>query len=259
MIQVDQICYAYPQHPFKKILDRLSFTIEKGEKVALMGANGSGKTTLAQCLNGLILPDSGQVVVDNICLNPSESVLFEIRKRVGMVFQNPDNQIVSATVEREVAFGLENLGIESRLMRQKVDDVLFQFQLDSYRHHAPHLLSGGERQRLALASVLAMQPDYLILDEPTSLLDPEGRTEILELLKEHPIFKNMGVLFVTQFSEEALAMDRLIVLDRGQVVFDANPVSLFEMKQTELKQLGLTVPIEFLLDKIRMDAATHEH
>jgi energy-coupling factor transport system ATP-binding protein len=206
-----------------------------------MGANGSGKTTLVRCLNGLILPDDGEVVVDGMPLrDPANRT--EIRRRVGLVFQNPDDQIVTATVEREIAFGLENLGLPSAAMVQKVQEALDRFHLLPFRTHSPHLLSGGERQRLALASVWVMDPEYFILDEPTSLLDSTGRREIYEFMREKAGGRENGFLLVTQYPAEALLCGRLIVLDRGRVAYDGSAEQCFRRPDL-CRAMGIGIPV----------------
>lgn len=246
MIEVNSLRFEYPGSESHFALRGVSFTLELGEKVALMGANGSGKTTFVRCLNGLLKPISGEVMVDGLSTKESKK-LYEIRRRVGMVFQNPDNQIVATTVEREIAFGMENLRIVTEEMHERVEEVLDLFHLKEYRNTPPHLLSGGERQRLALASVWVMRPNYLILDEPTSLLDPRGRIEVLRLLQCNIERSGMGILLVTQYSEEALGFDRLVVMDRGKIVFDGPPRTVFQNIE-ELNQMGLDVPVEVELE-----------
>jgi energy-coupling factor transport system ATP-binding protein len=242
MIEVTDLTFQYPESEGMFALRGVSFTLKPGERVAVMGANGSGKTTLALCLNGLLKPVSGHVVVDGLHAVDSGS-LYEIRRRVGMVFQNPDNQIVTTTVLREIAFGLENMGVPTADMRSRVEDAVTLFGLGEYRHAPPHLLSGGERQRLALASVWVMQPDYLVLDEPTSLLDPKGRQDIFRFLDEDNVRNRKGVLLVTQFPDEALMCDRLLVMDGGTVVFDDSPLAVFH-HQDDLRRLGLEIPVK---------------
>jgi len=226
----------------------VSFTMELGERIALMGANGSGKTTFVCCLNGLLRPVSGDVFVDGLSTKDADHQ-YEIRRRVGMVFQNPDNQIVATTVVREIAFGLENLGVPNQEMTERVEQALEHFRLEGYRNTPPHLLSGGERQRLALASVWVMQPNYLVLDEPTSLLDPKGRSELLRLLRRTMEKAGMGILLVTQYPEEALECDRLVIMDRGQIVLDGSPKKVFE-KAEQLRRMGLGVPVEVELGSL---------
>ncbi|HEX9654665.1 MAG TPA: ATP-binding cassette domain-containing protein, partial [bacterium] len=199
MIEIKNLTFEYinPEHAPTRVLDGITLTVKEGESLGLMGANGSGKTTLARCLNGLLLPAAGEVLVDGLTTHESPN-LPEIRRRVGMVFQNPENQIVSTTVEREIAFGLENLGMPHDEMHQRVDEMLAQFDLERYRRHPPHLLSGGEMQRLALASVVAMSPQYLIFDEPTSLLDLPTRKMVLQLISDLQS-KRVATLLITQF------------------------------------------------------------
>jgi energy-coupling factor transport system ATP-binding protein len=257
MIEVNNLIFEYPSQDgnHTRVLDNISFTIPEGASIALMGSNGSGKTTLVQCLNGLLQPSSGDVVVDGLD-SSEEHNLLNIRRKVGMVFQNPDNQIVSATVEREVAFGLENLGVDYDSMQRIVAEMLVRFDLEDYRTHPPHLLSGGEKQRLALAAVLAMRPKYLIIDEPTSLLDPKSRREILGFLDElhtngaaQTDHQNIATVLVTQFPEEALAAERLVVMHAGKIVMDAAPGDIFEHGD-ELEKIGLEPPAEYKIDAI---------
>lgn len=256
MIRVENISLDYIVDVDKKrrVLRDVSLTISEGEKIALMGANGSGKSTLARCLNGLLLPAEGSVKVDELC-TASEADLIEIRRRVGMVFQNPDNQIVSATVEREIAFGLENLGLPQDDMHKIVEKMLQQFDLARYRFKSPHYLSGGEKQKLALAAVLAMKPRYLILDEPTSLLDPRSRKEILQIIVGLNQSKSLNgtsqvtTMLITQFPEEALHADRLLIMDHGEIVMDDRPEVIFSRIE-ELDELGLEIPVKFRLEKL---------
>ena len=240
MIQCTDIFYTYPDNSFPA-LKGISFSVNAGERVAVMGANGSGKTTLIRCINGLIRPDSGSISVDGLSLdNPDH--LYEIRRRVGMVFQNPDNQIVATTIERELAFGLENLGIPQQEIRSKIESALKRFRLDQYRNHPPHLLSGGERQKLALASIWVMEPQYLILDEPTSLLDPRSRMKIFDLLDAEMDGRNLGIVLVTQIPEESFKCDRLVVLENGNVLYDDHPAKVF-LNTEQLKKAGLRLPV----------------
>ena len=208
--------------------------------MALIGANGSGKTTFLRCLNGLLRPTRGDVLVDGHSVLDVEGVRA-VRRRVGMVFQNPDDQIVSAQVEREVAFGLENLGVPTEVMQGRVDEVLERFGLLRSRRHPPHLLSGGERQRLAIASVVAMRPRYLLLDEPTALLDPAARIKLRALLKELHRSGEVTPLLVTQDPEEALAADRILVFDQGRVVMDGPPSEVYS-QVAAVKKMGLAPP-----------------
>lgn len=251
MIRISNLVFEYTNGEEKnRVLDGIDLTIREGESLGLMGPNGAGKTTLARCLNGLLLPTEGEVLVDDMNTNEAARI-SEIRRLVGMVFQNPENQIVSTTVEREIAFGLENLGINYERMHETVDKMLEQFDLQKYRNHPPHLLSGGEMQRLALASVMAMSPKYIIFDEPTSLLDLASRKALLSLIsefhKKNQTAENhcqISTIFITQYPEETLTFDRLLVLNQGQIVMDDKPAEVFQ-KVEELKNLGLEVPAEF--------------
>ncbi|MFQ5649046.1 MAG: ATP-binding cassette domain-containing protein [bacterium] len=251
MIEIVNLHFQYrnPEGAPVEVLTGIDLVVHAGESVALMGANGSGKTTLARCLNGLLQPTEGEVRIDGLNTNENNQ-LPEIRRRVGMVFQNPENQIVSATVEREVAFGLENLAVPHDQMHAIVAEMLRVFHLEPYRLHPPHLLSGGEMQRLALASVMAMRPDVIIFDEPTSLLDPASRALLLELIAQlhqrNARNQNPAVtpLFITQSPEEALPFERLLVLHKGKIAFDGAPVDVFQ-KVDELQEIGVPVPVEF--------------
>jgi energy-coupling factor transport system ATP-binding protein len=233
-----------------RVLNDISLEVANGDFIALMGANGSGKTSLARCLNGIYLPTSGEVIVDGLDTRDTK-VVPEIRRRLGLVFQNPDNQIVAPTVEREIAFGPENLGVPRPEMHRRVDMLLNLFRLEAYRQQAPHLLSGGEKQRLALAAVMAMQPRHLVFDEPTSLLDYESRCQLLELMTQLVTSSNpfsvqpLTLLMITQFPEEALLAQRLLILDHGQLVMDGPPREIF-VRVNELQRIGLQPPIEFL-------------
>ena len=248
MINVENISFAYPvaEGQPKFILHNVSLHIHAGESIVVMGHNGSGKTTFARCLNGLLIPTSGHVTVDGIDTSDQKSIV-NLRRLVGMVFQNPDNQIVSTTVEREIAFGLENLGVAYEDMHAIVDDMLQKFNLSQYRKHPPHLLSGGEKQRLAIAAVMAMSPHYLVLDEPTSLLDPANRQMILNITKSlHDATtkdKPITTILITQFPEEALFANRLLIFNQGQVAMDGEPRALFERTE-QLEKIGLEPPLE---------------
>jgi energy-coupling factor transport system ATP-binding protein len=252
MIDIRNISYCYDSHRAEKIpaLHQLNLQIREGEFIAVMGHNSSGKTTLARCLNALLIPQTGEVVIDGLATCDEQNIL-SIRKKVGMVFQNPDNQIVSTTVEREIAFGLENLGVPMETIHQVVTSILDRFDLTRYRNYPPHLLSGGEKQRVAVASVLAMNPKYLVLDEPTSMLDPKGRRELLTLLAEiksdnaaKPTIDQITMILITQIPEEALQSDRLIIMEKGTIIFDDHPKIVFQ-NVGKIKAIGLAVPIEF--------------
>jgi len=244
--------FQFPDGSLQDALHDISLEIEGSEYIAVIGPNGSGKTTLARCMNGLLTPTSGCVRVDEIDAG-SPGAQWELRRRVGMVFQNPDNQIVSVTVEREIAFGLENIGLPSQEIQERVKTALNTFHLEPYRHHQPHRLSGGEKQRLAIAAVMAMRPRYLILDEPTSLLDPGSRRELSSLL--HRIHSETGVtvIHITQFPEEALQAGRLIILVDGRVVEEGDPHSVFQMTD-KLHEWNLIPPAAFRLNALIRDS-----
>jgi len=251
MIQFDGVSVFYPSAAadVPAALDRLSLQIEDGEFVAIMGHNGSGKSTLARLCNGLVEADRGQVIIDGVPLVPGDQdALFDVRRKVGMVFQNPENQIVSSTVEREVAFGLENLCVPTEEIHTRVDAALAEFDLISLRSRPPHLLSGGEMQRLALASVMVMRPRVLMLDEPTTLLDYAHRKQFLATLdalyKKAVKHQPVTIVFVTQRAEEALMANRLLVLNKGKMLLDGPPKDLFLEEETLLKA-GVLPPLEF--------------
>ena len=257
MIELKGVSYRYKLSPEKEILalDNISLQIEEGEYVAIIGPNGSGKTTLARLLNGLLLPSSGEILVDGLNSKDKEPQ-GEIRlkasgfapRRVGMVFQNPDNQIVSTTVEREIAFGLENLALPYEEMRERVERALMDFDLERYRLHPPHKLSGGEKQRVALASVLAMQPKYLVLDEATSLLDSKDRKDFLALI-ERLSSQGITLIHITQFPEEANLAKRLVVLSEGKIVMDGSPLGIFQ-RVRELENIGLDAPFNYRMSNL---------
>ena len=242
IIELQNVSFEYPSGDTRQIkaLKNLSLTIEEGEYIALIGPNGSGKSTLARHLNAILLPTGGVVAVDGF-ITTQEEHRWEIRRRVGMVFQNPDNQIVATTVEEDVAFGLENLGMETSLMAQRVTEALEMVGLHSLRNHAPHLLSGGQKQRLAIAGIIAMRPRCLVLDEPTAMLDPRGRREVLETIKRMNHQEGITVVHITHFMEEALEADRVIVMDRGQIVHAGPPAEIFG-GDIDLYALNLEVP-----------------
>jgi len=240
MIKIEEVSFSYGNSGERiKAVDNLSLEIEEGQHVAIIGPNGSGKSTLAKLLNALLVPDAGRVLVDGIDTRES-SRLWDVRQRVGMVFQNPDNQIVATSVEEDVAFGPENLGLPQKEILQRVDEALALVGMEQFRDRAPHNLSGGQKQRVAIAGVIAMRPKYLVLDEPTAMLDPRGRGEIqstIEYLKS----KGMGVIYITHFMEEAVFGDRVVVMDAGKIVMDGTPKQVF--KEIDLlRKLKLDVP-----------------
>jgi energy-coupling factor transport system ATP-binding protein len=242
IIEIAGLTYHYPLEGEGEFiaLDDLSLQIPEGEYLALIGPNGSGKSTLARHLNALLLPSEGNVLVEGLSTS-RENNRYEIRRQVGMVFQNPDNQIVATTVEEDVAFGLENLAIPPEIIRRRVAKALEMVGLASFSQHAPHLLSGGQKQRLAIAGVFAMQPRCLVLDEPTAMLDPRGRREVLETLKRLNRSEKITVVHITHFMEETFEADRIVIMDKGRVVHEGQPSDIFS-GEIELESLGLEMP-----------------
>ncbi len=222
------------------VLDGLTLSVRRGEFVAVLGHNGSGKSTLAKHFNAILLPSGGKAYVDGMdtC---DENLLLDIRRRVGMVFQNPDNQIVASVVEEDVAFGPENLGIPSAEIRERVDAALAAVGMADYARHAPHLLSGGQKQRVAIAGVLAMRPRCIVLDEPTAMLDPVGRKEVLDTIRRLNREQNITVVLITHHMDEAAQAERLIVMHDGHIVADDKPELVFQ-NVDGLRSLGLEVP-----------------
>ena len=222
-----------------RAIDGVSFNVEKGSFTAIIGQNGSGKSTLAKNLNGLLLPTDGKVYIDGLDTSLPENT-WKVRQRVAMVFQNPDNQIVSAIVEDDVAFGPENLGIDPAEIRQRVDRALEGVEMGDYKDKAPHLLSGGQKQRIAIAGAVAMEPECIVFDEPTAMLDPKGRREVLAIARDLNR-KGMTVVFITHFMEEAACADKVIVMDGGQIKMEGTPREVFA-HEDELVSLSLGVP-----------------
>ena len=222
------------------VFRNLNFAVERGEFVAVLGHNGSGKSTLVKCFNGINIPEEGDVIVNGYNTKDDEHLL-DIRQSVGMVFQNPDNQIVATIVEEDVAFALENMGVEPKEIRRRVDDALKTVGMYEYREHAPHKLSGGQKQRVAIAGILAMRPDCILLDEPTAMLDPNGRKEVLKTIKM--LNKEFGVtiVLITHYMDEAAQAERVVVMDSGEIVMNDTPKKVFSRVE-ELKNIGLDVP-----------------
>ena len=232
--------YATAEGTAPTVLNGVDIAIEEGSFVAVLGHNGSGKSTLAKHMNAILLPSGGTVYVDGMD-TADEEKLLDIRRTVGMVFQNPDNQIVANVVEEDVAFAPENLGVPPAEIRQRVDDALKAVGMYEYRGHAPHLLSGGQKQRIAIAGVIAMQPRCIVLDEPTAMLDPIGRSDVLRTIKELNRTRGVTVVLITHHMDEAAQADRLIVMAKGKVVADGTPKEVFSDVEG-LKAVGLTVP-----------------
>ncbi|WP_315077876.1 energy-coupling factor transporter ATPase [uncultured Clostridium sp.] len=224
----------------KYALKNVNLKVKKGEFLVVLGHNGSGKSTIAKHMNALLTPSSGTVIVDNLSTS-DENNLWEIRSRAGMVFQNPDNQLVATIVEEDVAFGPENLGVESKEIRRRVDESLEKVGMSEYKRHAPHLLSGGQKQRIAIAGILAIQPKCIIFDEPTAMLDPSGRKDVLKTIKD--INKNYGItiVLITHYMDEAAQADRIVVMDGGEVKMEGTPKEIFPQVEM-MKNIGLDVP-----------------
>ena len=224
----------------KEALSGVSLAVEKGEFVALLGHNGCGKSTLAKHFNAMLLPTSGKVFVDGMDTT-EEALKYEIRRRVGLVLQNPDNQLVASIVEEDVAFGPENLGVPPKEIRQRVDDALKAVEMYDYRLAAPYKLSGGQKQRVAIAGIIAMQPECIVLDEPTAMLDPRGRTEVLDTI--HKLNRELGItiVLITHYMDEAVTADRVVVMDSGRILTEGTPKEVFS-KVELLKQHHLDVP-----------------
>lgn len=243
IISVEHLAYSYPGAdgvPGVKVFENLCLRVEKGSFVAVLGSNGCGKSTLAKHFNSILLPSGGKVWVCDMDTQDEEK-LIAIRRSVGMVFQNPDNQIVANVVEEDVAFGPENLGIASPVIRQRVDNALKQVGMYDYREHAPHLLSGGQKQRVAIAGVIAMEPKCIVLDEPTAMLDPRGRREVMETVKRLNQEKNITVVLITHHMDEAAQAQRVVVLHQGRIAADGAPREVFSQVEL-LHMLGLAAP-----------------
>ncbi len=242
IIQTENLRFSYvtAEGVAPIVLDGVNLTIEEGSFVAVLGHNGSGKSTLAKHMNGILLPTGGAVYVDGMDTT-QEQLLLEIRRTVGMVFQNPDNQIVANVVEEDVAFAPENLGVPPEEIRRRVDDALKAVGMYQFREHAPHLLSGGQKQRIAIAGVIAMAPRCIVLDEPTAMLDPIGRADVLRTIKQLNRERGVTVVLITHHMDEAAQADRLVVMAKGKVIADGTPKEVFRDVEG-LKAVGLTVP-----------------
>ena len=241
LIETEHISFSYEEETgLPLVLEDVSISIGQGEFVAVLGHNGSGKSTFAKHCNAVLLPRTGTVTVDGMDTK-DEDKLFEIRQCAGMVFQNPDNQIVSNVVEEDVAFAPENLGVEPSEIRRRVDNALRQVDMYEFRMHAPHLLSGGQKQRVAIAGVIAMEPEVIVLDEPTAMLDPRGRREVIDTVTKLCREKGITVVLITHHMEECIGADRVVVMSNGNIIADNTPEKVFS--QVELMQgEGLTVP-----------------
>ena len=255
MIRTDALSFSYPVEEGQRrttALEDVTLSIEKGSFVVVLGHNGSGKSTLAKHFNAVLLPSGGAVYVEGMNTQ-DEDLLLEIRRRVGMVFQNPDNQIVANVVEEDVAFAPENLGVPTAEIRRRVDDALAAVGMTEFARHAPHLLSGGQKQRVAIAGVIAMEPECIVLDEATAMLDPVGRREVLSAVHQLNREKGITVVLITHHMNEAEEADRVIVMDDGRIALDGTPKEVFTQVEP-LRTMGLTVPDTVdLLDRLRKD------
>ena len=243
MIRAEKLAYTYPgvdDTPGVAVFKDLSLSIEEGSFVAILGTNGCGKSTLAKHFNSILLPSGGKVWVWGMDTSDEDKII-SIRRRVGMVFQNPDNQIVANVVEEDVAFGPENLGIAAPEIRNRVDKALKQVGMYEFREHAPHLLSGGQKQRIAIAGVIAMEPKCIVLDEPTAMLDPRGRREVMETISRLNREKKITVVLITHHMDEAAQAQRVVVLHKGKVAADGTPKEVFSQVET-LHGIGLAAP-----------------
>lgn len=242
IIKTEDLRFSYPaaEGVSPVVLDGVDLAIKEGSFVAVLGHNGSGKSTLAKHMNAILLPSGGKVYVDGIDTT-DEDRLLDVRRAVGMVFQNPDNQIVANVVEEDVAFAPENLGVLPEEIRKRVDEALKAVNMYEFREHAPHLLSGGQKQRIAIAGVIAMEPRCVVLDEPTAMLDPTGRADVLRTIKALNQERGVTVVLITHHMDEAAQADRLVVMSKGRVVADGVPKEVFSHVE-ELKAVGLTVP-----------------
>ena len=236
IIRVEELGKSFGEH---QVLRRIDFSVAKGDVICILGSSGSGKSTLAKCLNGLLLPTSGAVIVSGFSTKDDEHI-WDIRSRVGMVFQNPDNQIVSSIVEDDVAFGPENLGVEPSEIRKRVDEALRRVGMYELRDKGAHMLSGGQKQRIAIAGAIAMKPECIVFDEPTAMLDPRGRDSVMQIIRE---LNSEGItcILITHFMNEAEQADRVIVLKKGKVLCDRTPSELFSDREM-IEKAGLEMP-----------------
>ena len=255
-IRVDNVSFSYDDN---RVLNNISLSVQEGEFVALLGHNGCGKSTMAKLFNVLLSPQSGTVTIDGITAE-TEDDIYEIRSRVGLVLQNPDNQLVATVVEEDVAFGPENLGVPPQEIRRRVDSALKAVDMYEYRSHAPHKLSGGQKHRVAIAGIIAMEPRCIVLDEPTAMLDPKGRQEVMDTIRH--LNKSMGItiVLITHYMDEAVQADRVIVMDKGSILTQGTPRQVFS-KTELLKEHSLDVPqsVELMYTlKNRYGAAVNE-
>ena len=257
IIRIENLEFEYEREEGKeplKAIKNLSLQVEKGTFTAIIGRNGSGKSTLAKTLNGLLLPTEGDVYIMQWNTKDDDHI-WDIRQTAGMVFQNPDNQLVSSIVEDDVAFGPENLGQDPKVIRERVDEALESVNMGDFRHKAPHLLSGGQKQRIAIAGVVAMRPQCIIFDEPTAMLDPKGRKEIMEIIRQLNR-EGITVVLITHFMDEAVRADRVIIMTDGQVILDGTPEQVFS-HDSEVRSVNLDVPLAVELSEMLRRKGIH--
>ncbi|MGG5463051.1 energy-coupling factor transporter ATPase [Clostridium sp. B9] len=261
MIKSEDLVFKYinaEEQTEKVAINHVTMDVKKGEFLVVLGHNGSGKSTMAKHMNALLLPSGGKMYVDGLDTSEGDNI-WEVRRRAGMVFQNPDNQLVATIVEEDVAFGPENLGVEPSEIRKRVDDSLKAVGMYEYRKHAPHLLSGGQKQRIAIAGILAMMPKCIVLDEPTAMLDPSGRKEVMKTIKEVNKKYGITIILITHYMDEAAQADRIIVMDKGEKVMEGIPREIFSQVE-KIKSIGLDVPqvteLAYELQKEGIDIST---
>ncbi len=242
MIKVENLTYLYTSYEGKKnkAVDDISFCVNKGEFVSIIGHNGSGKSTLAKLLNGILTPSSGDITIGGLNTK-DEANIWNIRQKAGMVFQNPDNQMVATIVEEDIAFGPENLGLDPEIIGKRVESALKTLNMYEYKDKKPHELSGGQKQRIAIASILAMEPECIILDEPTAMLDPIGRSEVIEVIKRLNRENNTTIILITHYMDEIVDCDRVIIMDKGSIAINDTPREVFKNKEL-LNSLSLEPP-----------------
>ena len=241
LIKAENVCFSFKDEDnITKVLRDFNLTIERGSFVSILGHNGSGKSTLARLFNCLYQPDSGVITVDGLDTS-SEDNVFDIRKKVGLIFQNPDNQLVASIVEEDVAFGPENLGVAPDEIRKRVDDALKAVDMYDYRLHETHKLSGGQKQRIAIAGIIAMHPECIIFDEPTAMLDPKGRQDVMKTIEKLNRENGKTIVLITHYMDEAALADRVVVMDSGEIIADDTPKKVFSQVEL-LKSVGLDVP-----------------
>ncbi len=248
LLEAENVSFSYDKK--NMAVKNVSLSVDEGEYVAIIGHNGSGKSTLARLFNALLIPDSGKITVDGFC-SSDKNALFEIRRRVGVVFQNPDNQLVASIVEDDVAFGPENLGVKREEIGERIEYALKAVGMEKFRKSSPTRLSGGQKQRIAIAGVLALKPGILVLDESTAMLDPQGRKEILEVVRKLNAEDRVTVIAITHYMEEVLHADKVFVVNDGGIAMQGTPAEIFR-RAKEIKQMGLELPLAaYIAEKLR--------